>query len=203
MHKWRLDQHYTVPFWDLDNIYKVLAAPNGAEFTICQVIMLIKTVENLITPLFVGVNVSLDGEVVIIYDIGMKDEAEAMLAHFSIYAAVIFGSVVWEAFPVAHKLSMASFQWIPVKNCAIEIDNSTIADEIFDREFAKNGFTDDVIEIPKEVVFNLVHQVTLHVCPTLLTSSEMKMVILVLSHRCVRMPQLLRLKQPFSTSNTS
>ena len=53
-----------------------------------------------------------------------------------------------------------------MKNCAIEIDNSTIAsDESFDREFAKCGFTDDVIEIPKEVVFNLVYQVTHHVCP--------------------------------------
>ena len=72
---------------------------------------MIKNVKNLITPLFVGVNVSLDGEVVIICDIGMKDEveAEAMLAHFGIYAAVIFGSVVWEVFTVANKLSMALF----------------------------------------------------------------------------------------------
>ena len=35
----------------------------------------------------------------------------------------------------------------------------------FDREFAKCGFIDDVIEIPTEVMFNLVHQVTIHVCP--------------------------------------
>ena len=127
--------------------------------------MLIKNVENLITPLFIGVNVSPDGEVVIICDLGMKYEAEAMLAHFGIYAAVIFGSVVWEAFTVANKISMASFQLSLVKNWAIEIDNPTIAsDKSFDREFAKCGFTDDVIEIPKGVVFNLVHQVTLHVC---------------------------------------
>ena len=166
MHKWRLEQHHTIPFWGLDNIYKVLTSPNGAEFAICQVIMSIKTVENLITPLYFGVNVSPEGEVVIICDIGMKDEAEALLAHFGIYAAVIFGSVVLEAFTVACKLSMASFQWSPAKNCSIEIDNSTIAsDRIFDKEFAKCGFTDNVIEIPKEVMFNLIHQITLHVCP--------------------------------------
>ena len=72
MHKWRLEQHHTVPFWGLDNIYKALTAPNGAEFTICQVIISIKTVENLIPPLFVGVDVSPDSEVVIICDIGIK-----------------------------------------------------------------------------------------------------------------------------------
>ena len=92
-----------------------------------------------------------------------------MLAHFGIYAAVIFGSVVWEAFTVVYKISMASFQWSPVKNCAIEIYYSTIAsDKSFDRELTKCEFTDDVTEIPKEVVFNLVHQITLQVCPDII-----------------------------------
>ena len=96
----------------------------------------------------------------------MKDEAEAMLSHFGIYAVVIFGSVVWEAFTVSYKISMEVFQYCPIKSCAIERDNSTIAsDKSFGRDFVKCGFTDDVIEIPAEIEFNLVHQVSLHVCP--------------------------------------
>ena len=94
MHQWHQDQHHSIPFWGLDNIYKILTAPNGVEFTICQVVMLTKCSHDLATPLFVGTNVSPEGDVVIICDIGMKGEAEAMLSHFGIYLAVIFGSIV-------------------------------------------------------------------------------------------------------------
>ena len=54
-----------------------------------------------------------------------------------------------------------------MKNCVIERDNSTLAsDEIsFDREYAKCGFSEDVIEIPEEIEFDLRHQMTLHICP--------------------------------------
>ena len=165
MHKCHLDQHHPIPFLGLDNIYKILIAPNGAKFTICQVIMSTKSVQDLITPLFVGVDVSPEGNAVIICDIGMKEEAEAMLLHFGIYVEVIYGSDVWEAFTVSYKTSMEAFQYCPIKNCAIERDNTTIAsDKSFDREFAKCGFTDDVIEIPTEIEFDLRHQVTIHLC---------------------------------------
>mmetsp|Transcript_13319 Transcript_13319/g.13136 ORF Transcript_13319/g.13136 Transcript_13319/m.13136 type:complete len:304 (-) Transcript_13319:117-1028(-) len=166
MHQWHQDQHHAISFWGVDNIYRVLTAPNGAKFTICQVIMSTKSAQDLITPLFIGVNVSLEGNVIIICDIGIKGEAEAeaMLSHFGIYIAVIFGSVVWEAFTVSYKASMEAFQYCPVRNCAIKRDTSTIAlDELsLDREFSKCGFTEDVIEIPAEVEFNLKHQMTLH-----------------------------------------
>ena len=56
--------------------------------------MSIKLVQDLITPLFVGVDVSPEGNVVIICDISMKEETEALLSHFGIYVAVIFGIVV-------------------------------------------------------------------------------------------------------------
>ena len=59
--------------------------------------MSIKLIEDLITPLFVGVNVLPEGDVVMIYNISMKEEAETLVSHFGIYAAVIFGYVVWEA----------------------------------------------------------------------------------------------------------
>ena len=82
----------------------------------------------------------------------MKEEAEALLSHFGIYVAVIFGIVVWEAFTVSYKTSMEAFQYCPVRNCAIERDNSTIAsDKSFYREFVKCGFTDDLIEISSEI----------------------------------------------------
>ena len=62
--------------------------------------------------------------------------------------------------------SMEAFQYSPVKKFAIERDNTTIAsDESFDREFAKCGFADDVIEIPSEIEFDLRHQMTLHLYP--------------------------------------
>ena len=100
--KWRLAQHHSIPFWGLDNIYKHLTAPNGFKFTICQVVVSIKLVEDLITPLFIAIDVSPEGDVIIICDISMKEEAEGLLSHFGIYVAVIFGSDVWEAFTVSY-----------------------------------------------------------------------------------------------------
>ena len=152
MQKWRLEQHHSIPFWGLDNIYKILTSPNGTKFTICQVIMSIKLVEDLITPLFIGVNISSEGDVVIICDVSMKEEAEGLLSHFRIYVAVIFGSDMWEAITVLYKTSMEVFQYCPMRNCAIKRDTSTIVfNESFDREFAKCGFTDDLIEIPHKI----------------------------------------------------
>ena len=49
-----------------------------------------KCSKDLIIPLFVGVDVSPEGDVVIICDIDMKVEAAAMLSHFGIYVAFIF-----------------------------------------------------------------------------------------------------------------
>ena len=65
-----------------------------------------------------------------------------------------------------YKTRIEAFQYCSLKNCAIEKDNlAIVSDESFDREFAKCGFTDDVIEIPTEIEFDLKHQVSLHVCP--------------------------------------
>ena len=128
--------------------------------------MLTKYSHNLVTPLFIGIDVSPKGDVVIIYNIGMRGEAEAMLSHLGIYLAVIFGSIVWEAFTASYKVCMKLFQYYSVRNCAIEKDTLTIAlDKSFDWKFAKCGFTDDVIEIQDEVEFNLRHQMTLHLFP--------------------------------------
>ena len=69
---------------------------------------------------------------------------------------------------MSYKASMEPFQYSPVKNCAIERDTSTIlSDKSFDWEFAKCGFTDDMIEIPSEIEFNLRYQMTLHLCPNI------------------------------------
>ena len=40
-------------------------------------------------------------------------------------------------------------------------------DESVDREFAKCGFTNDVLVIPDEVEFDLPHQFALHLCPSI------------------------------------
>ena len=65
-----------------------------------------------------------------------------------------------------YKLKMDCYQYYPIKNCAVEIDNSSIdSDESVDREFAKCGFTDDMLVLPDEVELDLPHQFTLHLCP--------------------------------------
>ena len=94
IHQWHQNHHYTILFWGLDNIYRIFIASNGAEFVVCQVVMLTKSAQDLVTPLFVGINVSPEGDVVIICNIGMKGEAKAMLSHFGVYLVVIFGSIV-------------------------------------------------------------------------------------------------------------
>ena len=97
-HKWSQERHHSIQFIGFSNIYQVLTAPNGDQFTLCQVIMSIKCRDDFISPMFIAVNVSPTGDVVIICDIDMKSEAEALLLHFGIYLALIFDSVVWEAF---------------------------------------------------------------------------------------------------------
>ena len=98
----------------------------------------------------------------------MKEEAKALVSHFGIYAAVILGSFVWEAFTVSYKTSIEPFQYCPVRHCAIERNTSTITSSgNFDCEFAKCGLTDDMIKIPFVIKFNLVHQVTMHIYPAI------------------------------------
>ena len=94
-------------------------------------------VEDLITSLFIAVNIFLEGDVVIICDISMKAEEGGTLSHLGIYVALVFGSVAWEAFTVSYKASMEPYQYCPTCHCAIERDTSTIAsDDSFDREFS-------------------------------------------------------------------
>ena len=57
--------------------------------------MSIKLGVDYITPLFVAIDVSPEGKVVIICDISMKAEAEGILSHLGIYVALVLGSVVW------------------------------------------------------------------------------------------------------------
>ena len=109
MHQWNQEQYHPIPCSGFHNIYKVLTAPNRAEFTICQVIMSIKCSDDLISPMFVAVDVSPKGEVIIICNIDTRGETEALLSYFSIYLAYIFGSVVWEAFAVGYKIKIDAY----------------------------------------------------------------------------------------------
>ena len=120
-----------------------------------------------ISPLcFFGVDVTPKGEVIVICSLAMKIEAEWLLAHFGLYLAEIFGSVVWKAFIFEYKLRMDCYQYCPIKNCAVEIDNSPLkSDASITRESFKASFTDDMLVRPDEVEFDLPHQFTLHLCP--------------------------------------
>ena len=165
-HRWSQERHHAIKFIGFSNVYQVLVAPNGDRFTLCQVIMSIKCKDDFISPMFQAVDVSLTGDVVITCDIDMKDEAEALLSHFGIYLALIFGCVVWEAFTAQYKMKMDLFQYCPLKRCAVELDNSTIGStESTDRDFIRMGFSEDVLCLPKEISFNPKYQFTLHVTP--------------------------------------
>ena len=123
----------------------------------------------LLLQLPCGIDVSPEGEVVIICDISMKAETEGLLSHFGIYVALILGSVVWEAFTVSSKASMEPYQYCPVCCCVIERDTSTIAsDDSFDYEFAKCGLSDDMINIPNVIEFDPIQHITLHICPAII-----------------------------------
>ena len=166
LHSWNQKNHHATSMWGLKDIYKVLTAPNGHEFTMCQVIMSTKCSYDYITPLFFGVDVTPKGEVIVICSLAMKVEAESLLAHFGHYLAEIFGSVVWETFTFEYKLRMNCYQYYQIKNCAVEIDNSSLeSDASITRECFKAGFTDDTLVRLYEVELYLPHQFTLHLCP--------------------------------------
>ena len=71
--------------------------------------MAIKPIVNISFPLFLGVDTTTEGEVIVTYDKNLKDEGEAILSHFAIYLVVIFGSVVWAAFTKIYRSSMKYF----------------------------------------------------------------------------------------------
>ena len=121
-----------------------------------------------ITPLFVAINVSTEGEVVIICDMSMKTEVEGILSHLGIYIVLVFGSVAWEVFTVSYKASMEPYQYCLTHCCAIERDTSTIASfDSFDYEFLKCKLSNDTIEIPEFVELDPVQQITLYICPNI------------------------------------
>ena len=85
----------------------------------------------------------------------MKAEAEALLSHLGIYMALIFGSVVWEAFTPQYKMRMDEFQYCSDKKRVVEIDTSTIdSTETTDLDFRRMGFTEDVLKIPEDILID-------------------------------------------------
>ena len=89
-----LERHHKITVWGVENIYLPLTAPNDTVFTICQVIMAIKLIENLNSPLFLGVDQLADGKVIVTCDKSLKEEAETLLSHSGTYLEVVFGAVV-------------------------------------------------------------------------------------------------------------
>ena len=94
MQQFTLDWHHSIPFWGLGNIYQILTAPNGTEFSICQVIMSIKSAQDFISPLLIAVDQFPKGKVVIICNQSMKEEAEAFLSHFALPSGGIWSRCV-------------------------------------------------------------------------------------------------------------
>ena len=124
--------------------------------------MSIKSVQNLISPLFLGVDQSPKSEIVVTRDQSMKEEAEALLSHFGIYLEVRFRSVVWEAFTDYYRTNMKAFQYCSLRKCAVErttatdilvtsttaTDNSTNS---FDHDFVKWGLTKNLHEVSYKI----------------------------------------------------
>ena len=63
-------------------------------------------------------------------------------------------------------MRMDGFQYCPVKKRVVELDNSTIdLTETTNLDFTRMGFSEDLLTIPKDILFKPKHQFTLHVCP--------------------------------------
>ena len=75
-----------------------LTAPKGTVFTLCQYIRTIESIVNLNSSLFLEIDTTEEGEVIVTCDKSMKNKGETILSHFAIYLEVIFGSIVWDAF---------------------------------------------------------------------------------------------------------
>ena len=85
---------------------------------------------------------------------------------------------------MSYKTNLEPFQYCPIRRCTIERDTSTIAsDKSFDWEFSKCGLTNDMIEIPTVIEFDLAHQITLHICSDIVGLFGDKMETLVQSGR--------------------
>lgn len=135
--------------------------------------MAIKSIENLSSPLFLGVDQLANGNVIVTCDKSLREEAKTLLSHLGIYFEFVFGSVVWDAFTDLYRLYMKDFQYCPLRKCAIErvgssdaFMNSTIASNdsttSIDQCFAKWGLHNDY-DVPPEIEFNLTNQVSLHI----------------------------------------
>ena len=148
--------------------------PNNTIFVIFQVIMATKSIVNLGSPLFLGVDTTEEGEGIVTCDKCMKDEGEVILSHFAIYLGMIFGSVVWDTFTNNYRLSLANFPYYPLKKCAIErmaeantsvssliATNNSVAD--INQFFSNCGLSYDFKEVSHEIEFDLTHQVSLHI----------------------------------------
>ena len=168
-----LERHHKITVWGVQNIYLPLTAPNDTVFTICQVIMAIKSIENLSSPLFLGVDQQADGDVIVTCDKSLREEAETLLSHLGIYLEVVFGAVVWDAFTELYRLDMQEFQYCPIRKCATErleptdaSTNSSIATNdsanSIDQCFKKWGLHTE-IDVPPEIEFDLTNQVSLHI----------------------------------------
>ena len=168
-----LERHHPITVWGVENIYLPLTALNDAVFTICQVIMAIKSIENLSSPLFLGVDQQDDGTVIVTCDKSLREEAETLLSHLGIYLEVVFGSVIWDAFTDPYRINMNEFQYCPTRKCAIErvgpsdaSNNSTLDSHnsatSIDQCFAKWGLHNDY-DVPPEIEFDLTNQVSLHI----------------------------------------
>ena len=77
--------------------------------------MAIKLIENLSSPLFLGVDQLADGDVIVTCDKSLREEAETLLSHLGIYLEVVFGSVVWDTFTHLYRLDMKDFQYCPLR----------------------------------------------------------------------------------------
>ena len=164
-----LDCHHIITVWGTVNIYQVLVSPNGFLFTICQVFTSIRSIQNLISPLFFGVDQSPEGEVVVTCNQSMKEEAKTLLCHFGIYLKVRFESIVWEDFLDPYRTSMKAFQYCPLRKCVVERTAATDASMIvtddfgnsFDCDFSNLGLTEDLWEVPHKIKFDMTYQVSL------------------------------------------
>jgi hypothetical protein len=80
--------------------------PNEEKITLRQSIVCVKSITDLETPLFIGVDMKWNGDIVATSDSSFGQEAQMFIAHLPLYLEHILGNLIWKWFLPEHRVFM-------------------------------------------------------------------------------------------------
>jgi hypothetical protein len=89
---------------DLDLPQKIRT--NEDKVTLKQAIVCIKSITDLETPLFIGVDMKWNGDIVATSDVSLATEAQMIIAHLPLYLEHALGNKIWKWFLPDHRVFM-------------------------------------------------------------------------------------------------